>query len=1153
MIVPEAPPLMDTSLAPTVTITPTLGPLPLPKAEADTPSAAGLPRPEDEPPTLPPLPLELNVDVQPRRVTPGETLTYTINILHTGYESLQDITVTGILPTGVVFIPQSAVNFEYSTKEQTLQWKLKELQPGATVTGTFQVRGQGLLIGDAITQTLTAASPHADGVARTGVVISVVPPAAERIAATAAEGGWLRAADGRLEVKAPPGAIKEHTTIAYGPLAADGTLPDFIRFAFTLAATDETGRPTPRAQAPLALIYPYAEHASGRGQAIGLAFYRLNETTGAWNKLPTSVDAIHRTLNAATDDFGVFAIGAATTSSSDYQFDPGSRIKGARPQLFSGSISYSYDFELPPGRGGLTPALGLGYSSARHQRETGHYTFAGHGWDIPGENYVAKADPINPESSALNIVLNGATYTINTSNPWFVKENPFIQTWEYVTPCVTGINGACPSWLGTNNFPYYRLRIRTSDGMRYTFQGMAWVSSAAPITTGEPPMIYRWRDNTCNPGIGAWPDLVRMPLVEVLDPSGNKIVYNWEATASNTQGRHGADDAWPEDHGCNYVRTIRLSEVLYNYVNDAPQARIQLRYDVGQPATNLRWDRPHYFPVNNPSLFAIYKLLGVDVKVVDGNNALQTVRQYDVTYHDQCDGGCGDKASTLLLTKEIKEATPATSATPLVTTFSYDANKLLATQCDYGYLTTITGPYGGQISFAATKQAVDCTTPRPPAITAHTVKDIVTDQQWTWDYATVDWNQDAHGYAQVNVLVPDLGDGTRRLEQHYFHTMTSLGSASIDHLAGREYKSVACLPQSVSPAAACATELQRTETSWFHSTADLPLDPVYIYLPAEQQPRFVYAQLTDTYAAGQRLLRTQDYYQTWRQGSSGKQYGNLTERREMTATTTDWVFPPARTRYSYYYPTTVYWILNKVARTLVYQGCAGCGGEVFAGSSVYNYDGATSPTTPPTLGRLTQQTDGTAGGGETFTQYDYYANGNLRQARDALGRTTETFYDSRFQAYPVCVKNAKSQLTRQRYYGVPGATETGCTTAAGDPAWNGALQIDGRFFGLFQDETDTNNVVTTYRWDTQGRIARVIRPGDDDTNPTLRFSYTAYGSQNQPFWIKQEARDNAPGAATSYLETRTFYDGLGQVIQTQAEGANSGQNRIVNTQYNAEG
>ncbi len=36
-----------------------------------------------------------------------------------------------------------------------------------------------------------------------------------------------------------------------------------------------------------------------------------------------------------------------------------------------------------------------------------------------------------------------------------------------------------------------------------------------------------------------------------------------------------------------------------------------------------------------------------------------------------------------------------------------------------------------------------------------------------------------------------------------------------------------------------------------------------------------------------------------------------------------------------------------------------------------------------------------------------------------------------------------------------------------------------------------------YRWDSEGRIT-VIEPEDNDTNPTLRFSYTAYGGAGQP-------------------------------------------------------
>ncbi len=110
-----------------------------------------------------------------------------------------------------------------------------------------------------------------------------------------------------------------------------------------------------------------------------------------------------------------------TAGDTGWEFDPGSRIKGAQPSLFSASISYDYPFDVPPGRGGLTPALGLSYSSARHQRETGHYSFVGHGWDILGESYMAKADPIHPAGSKLTLVLNGATYTVSTM-PFFVQE-----------------------------------------------------------------------------------------------------------------------------------------------------------------------------------------------------------------------------------------------------------------------------------------------------------------------------------------------------------------------------------------------------------------------------------------------------------------------------------------------------------------------------------------------------------------------------------------------------------------------------------------------------------------------------------------------------------------------------------------------------------
>ena len=1113
-------------------------------------------------PILPPLTLQLSAEAEPRRVTPGDPLIYHVSAIHTGQEPLRDITIKGSLPVGLVFIAEDTTDFEYDAPTETLTWRVAELQPGSVSTGTFQVRAQGAATGDVITNTLSASGATYDGTALGGVVVDVTPPRATDSAAvvTADQGGWLVSADARIEIQVPPGAVGNRAKWSHLVGAGGGhlKLPEGSRYSFTLSATNEDGTIVTSSRAPFKIVYPLTAEELKQHADTSFGIFMWDPDALAWQAVPAQIDTVHRTLIASTDSmttFAVVAMAASGGNSASYQYDPGSRIKGARPQLYSGSISYSYDFDIPPGRGGLTPMLALNYSSSRHQRESGHFNFAGHGWDILGENYASKADPEHPESSALNVVLNGATYTLNTSNPWFVKEDPFVQTWEYVTPCM---NGSCPGWLGLSYFPYYRLRLRTADGTRYTFQGIAMVSSAAPITANEPPMTYRWRDNTCNPATGGqWPDLVRLPLVEVLDVNGNKLTYNWEATASNAAARFGADDTWQEDHNCNYVRTVRLKDIRYNFNGSGvEQNLIQLRYDNAENPNNLRYDRPNYFPAKAMSLYAIYKLLGVDIQVRDDAGLLRTVRSYNLNYYDQCAGGCGDKGASLLLPSQIQDAAPG--ATALTTTFNYDNNKEITTQCDFGYLIKTTGPFGGEVSFTAAKQAVDCGNPRPPMVGTHKVKDLVTGQEFTWDYWMTGWNQKAHGYAQVNVLNPDLGDNTRRLEQHFFLQMTTLGSTEIDHLAGREYRAIACLPQSNTPSSACQTELSRTDTTWGHSTNDLPLDPVYIYLPADQQPRFVYVDVSDQWQETQPILRTRSYYETARQG--GKQYGNLTAKQDYSATGTSWVSTPDRTAYYTYYPTTVYWILNKVATSELFKYCSGCANGSRESKTKYYYDGATSETTPPTLGRLTKQTDG-YGSTEATTQYTYWSNGNPRQVIDPLNRTTETFYDSRFQAYPVCAKNALGQITKQRYYGVPGSGDANCSAApgdSGDPVWPGTTPYTtpttGRFFGELEDETDANNIVTgSYRWDAEGRITKVIQPGDDDTNPTLKFSYTAYAGVNQPFWLKQEQRDNAPGAAASYLETRTFYDGLGQVIQTQSEGANSSQSVVVSTQYNAEG
>ena len=94
--------------------------------------------------------------------------------------------------------------------------------------------------------------------------------------------------------------------------------------------------------------------------------------------------------------------------------------------------------------------------------------------------------------------------------------------------------------------------------------------------------------------------------------------------------------------------------------------------------------------------------------------------------------------------------------------------------------------------------------------------------------------------------------------------------------------------------------------------------------------------------------------------------------------------------------------------------------------------------------------------------------------------------------------------------------------------------------------TDPNNATTSYSYDQWGRPLQVMRPGDDPTNPTVRYTYTNYGGASAPYWVKQEQKESG----TSYLESRTFYDGLGRTVQTQAEAVSSSQSIVASTQYN---
>ena len=100
-----------------------------------------------------------------------------------------------------------------------------------------------------------------------------------------------------------------------------------------------------------------------------------------------------------------------------------SQVRGAQADLFSRSITYHYPFNLPPGPGGLTPQLGLRYSSAEHSQAQGHFSLVGHGWELLGADYVFR----EPSSGKVTLSLGGRHYSlVSGAGRWFAKEDPFL-------------------------------------------------------------------------------------------------------------------------------------------------------------------------------------------------------------------------------------------------------------------------------------------------------------------------------------------------------------------------------------------------------------------------------------------------------------------------------------------------------------------------------------------------------------------------------------------------------------------------------------------------------------------------------------------------------------------------------------------------------
>ncbi len=207
----------------------------------------------------------------------------------------------------------------------------------------------------------------------------------------------------------------------------------------------------------------------------------------------------------------------------------------------------------------------------------------------------------------------------------------------------------------------------------------------------------------------------------------------------------------------------------------------------------------------------------------------------------------------------------------------------------------------------------------------------------------------------------------------------------------------------------------------------------------------------------------------------------------------------------------------------------------------FYYDNSTDNNALFTNGLLTKKEDWNGDANPRLTTtYAYDVIGNLTSTTDPSNRTTSIMYDTTYKTFPVQTTNALSQTVKTYYYGI------NASELATDPKYN--AQMYGPF-GAVMAVVDANGQKMFKHYDSLGRLLKTISPLDTFDLPTSETIYT-YGTN----FLKVISKSRVNAGAATTIDSSTFVDGLGRVIQSKGTTATAGQ-YVVGEQktYNSRG
>ncbi len=911
---------------------------------------------------------------------------------------------------------------------------------------------------------------------------------------TGSEVSGVLFADGQAGVlHLSPGSSVTGTRLLQLP----GPLPDSLERTYEIQGNFAT-------TATLSMVLPVTQ--SPDLLELGTIF-RYDPATEHWQRLRTRhIQQGERVgLQAEITEPGIYAAAISTQSEvGNYEQPWAPTISEAQVDLFTGGVSWSYPLDVPSGRAGQAPAVGLSYHSGAIDNLRGDLnpqaSWVGWGWNLD-VGYVTRKIELDENfvpryTQDFSLVFNGVSSKLISlgNNQYRTEDERFWRIERISTPT----NRGGDYWL-----------ITTMDGTQYRF---GYQDETAGVDSRE--SAWWMVGSRCDGSEALCTENWRWNLDQISDPRGNHIrldyrversdfCFSWEGVAYCYCGRQNSFCA--SQHRVvseGYVRGGSLEQITYSW----PQAAYKLYFEVEE-----RDDYPHSRDRGTQWVQTFWIKERLKAIVVLSNGQGEVMRRYELQR---------DPTDDRLL-QSIQPVAADGSRLPR-TMFHYLGLAGYLEGCQEGraeggwkpWLSGIENGYGSGIS-------LNYTAPENlPWFQNGQIRGPLEEGQCWYRYRVREMVaypgvgpavRTVYEYRQADGEAPH--DGSWEGDEFRGHPRVRVRQRRAEGSLGA-YSDTWFLQGQAGPARAiCGEELTDRDGLEGRSYRQVAYDAAGNGL-VQQTQRWNYVDLgggrhfVGLAAAcsfpngGIGTYSRVDYaYDGYGQVVREQRYGDVARTGDEVTMVT---------RYTY---NEAAWILTAVAET---QVIAVDGTVELQSRMAYDEQpfGA-----PPTRGLATWTAQGTERGGWITGTVAYDEWGNVTSATDALGRTTRTVYDDRFHLYPTTVTNPLGQT--------------------GGWSWDQRLSV-------ILTVTDTNQAVRQIQHDAFGRGTAVIPSGQ--SVPAVKYSYPAGEVVAAPFAVQAAARID-PYTTPDYRRSWTIYDGLGRVIQTQTEVEN-GWLAVKSTAYN---